>query len=60
MTSLAPVALEFFRSKNVKEQSDMILDIVLITLRFLDFAQLEPKLYFTKYTLLHKPTFVQG
>lgn len=63
MTSLAPVALEFFRSKNVKEQSDMILEPlqVLITLAILGFCPVGTKISISQNTLyLHKPTFVQG
>lgn len=63
MASLAPVALEFFRGKNVKEQSDMILEPlqVLITLAILGFCPVGTKISISQNTLyLHKPTLVQG
>lgn len=63
MSSLAPVALEFFRSKNVKEQSDMILEPlqVLITLAILGFCPVGTKISISHNTLyLHRPTLVQG
>lgn len=63
MASLAPVALEFFRGKNVKEQSDMILEPlqVLITLAILGFCPVGTKISISQNTLyLHRPTLVQG
>ena len=64
MTSLAPVALELLRGgKNVKEQSDMILEPlqVIITLAVLGYCPIGTKISISQNTLyLHKPTLVQG
>ena len=63
MTSLAPVALEIFRGKNTKEQSDMILEPlqVIITLAILGYCPIGTKISISQNTLyLHKPTLVQG
>jgi hypothetical protein len=63
MTSLAPVALELLRGKNVKEQSDMILEPlqVIITLAILGYCPIGTKISISQNTLyLHRPTLVQG
>lgn len=63
MASFAPLAIEMFRNKNMKEQSDMILEPlqVMITLSILGFCPIGTKITISNNTLyLHRPTMVQG
>jgi len=63
MASFAPLAIEMFRNKNMKEQSDMILEPlqVMITLSVLGFCPIGTKITISNNTLyLHRPTMVQG